>query len=301
MPDPVRLDLHWFIYGTIFPNMANPPSRPVRSAIRSVLRPLVRILLRNGTPFGVFEECAREVYVEVAAKDFALPKKKSSVSRVSVLTGLHRKEVSRLLKRSARTEDTEGAGDAVRGVEHYHRGARVISAWAREKRYHDASGRPRVLPFEGRGATFSDLVRRFSGDIPPRAMLDEFQRVGAVKSTRDGRLRLMTRVFIPRSDEDDGFGVLESDAADLISAIDHNLTHPPEEAFIQRRVAYDRLVEESLPALRERAARRGQALLEDFDRQMARSDRDANPSAKGSGRHRAVVGIYYYEHPVEEK
>jgi hypothetical protein len=281
--------------------MTDAISGPLASAIRGVLRPLIRILLRNGAPFGAFAECAREVYVEVAAKDFALPNRKASVSRVSVLTGLHRKEVSRLLKRTTDAEEESGAQKDRRGAERYHRGARVVSAWAREKRYRDTNGRPRTLAFEGRGATFSDLVRRYSGDMPPRAMLDELERVGAVKSTRDGRLRLMTRAFIPRSDEDEGLGVLESDAADLIASIDHNLTSPPEDAFIQRRVAYDNLVEESLPALRKRAANRGQALLEDFDRRMALGDRDANPRVKGSGRHRAVVGIYYYEHPVLEE
>jgi hypothetical protein len=31
---------------------------------------------------------------------------------------------------------------------------------------------------------------------------------------------------------------------------------------------------------------------------MAAHDRDANPSAEGEGRHRAVIGVYYYEEPV---
>ena len=237
-------------------------------------------------------ESAKRVYVEVAAKEFALPNRKPSVSRVSVLTGLTRKEVSRILK-----QPEEGS----RGVEHYHRGARVVTAWVREKRYHDARGRPRALPFDGRGATFSDLVRRFGGDVPPRAVLDELERVEAVKTTRDGRLRLLMRAYVPRTGDEDGLGILESDAGDLISTIDHNLTHPPDEAFIQRRVAYDNLVAECLPELRERAARRGQALLETFDRSMARSDRDANPGTSGTGRHRAVLGIYYYEHPFDEE
>ena len=267
-------------------------ARPLAAAIRGVLRPLVRILLRNGVPFGVFAECARQVFVEVAATEFALPNRKNSASRVSVLTGLTRKEVSRILKQPVE----EG-----RGVERYHRGARVITAWAREKRYRDASGRPRVLPFDGRGATFSDLVRRFGGDVPPRAVLDELQRVEAVKPSRDGRLRLLQRAYVPRTGEEEGFGILESDAGDLISAIDHNLTHPPEEAFIQRRVAYDNLVGECLPELRALSARRGQSLLEALDRAMARKDRDANPDTPGTGRYRAVLGVYYYEHPFDEE
>ncbi len=272
--------------------MTDKISKPLSAAIRGILRPLVRILLRNGAPYGVFMECAKRVYVEVAAKQFALPNRKPSVSRISVLTGLTRKEVSRILKQPE---------DKSRGVEHYHRGARAVTAWAREKRYRDASGRPRVLPFDGRGATFSDLVRRFGGDVPPRAVLDELERVGAVKSTRDGRLRLMMRAYVPQTDDEDRLGILESDPGDLIATIDHNLTHPSAEALFQRRVAYDNLVAECLPELRERAAQRGQALLETFDRAMARNDRNANPEASGTGRHRAVLGVYYFEQPIKEE
>jgi hypothetical protein len=74
--------------------------------------------------------------------------------------------------------------------------------------------------------------------------------------------------------------------------------HPPEQAFFQRKVAYDNLVAACLPELRERAARRGQTLLEALDEFMSAHDRDANPSALGDGRHRAVIGIYYYEESV---
>ena len=105
---------------------------------------------------------------------------------------------------------------------------------------------------------------------------------------------------VPRVGEAEKLGVLGTDASDLISAIDHNLTHPPDEALFQRKVAYDNLVGECLPDLRSRARRRSQSLLEALDRVMSRHDRDANPDAVGTGRHRAVLGIYYYEEPMDE-
>src|SRR5687768_16318915 len=103
-------------------------------AAQAILRPLVRVLLRNGIPYGAFAEIARRVYVEVAEKEFALPGKKQTVSRISTLTGLTRKDVTRV-----QAEEAAGQGER---VERYNRPARVIGGWVRERRYQDKRGRP---------------------------------------------------------------------------------------------------------------------------------------------------------------
>lgn len=271
--------------------MPDETDSPLAVAIRRVLRPLVRILLRNGIPHRVFSDHAKQAYVDVATREFGVPGRKLSVSRVSLLTGLTRKEVARRWKQADPTPPA---------VERYNRAARVISTWVRLEEFHDARGNPKPLPFEGAGTSFSDVVRRAGGDVPARAVLDELLRVEAVERLADGRLRLLTRAYVPRTGEEEKLGILGSDVADLIASIDHNLTHPPDDAFFQRKVAYDNLVAASLPDARERSARGGQSLLERLDRFLSRHDRDANPEVQGEGRHRVVLGIYYYEEPVDE-
>jgi hypothetical protein len=245
---------------------------------------------------GTLLRYAKQAYVDAAA-ELAVPGRKPSISRIAVVTGLTRKEVSRLLK----TNDRESAP-----VERYNRAARVVSAWVREAAFRNASGRPMALPAEGR-RSFAELVRRHGGDVPSRAVLDELVRVGAVAHTRDGRLRLVTRAYVPRDGDEEKLAILGTDVADLgtdvadlVSSIDHNLMCAPEAAFFQRKVAYDNLVEPCLPELRGRARRRSQALLEQLDGFMARHDRDSNPKARGDAGNRAVLGIYYYEQPKED-
>ena len=80
----------------------------LQAAVVRLLKPLVRILLRNGIPFGVFEELARWTYVDVAFQESSLPGRKLTDSRVAILTGLSRKEVSRLKNVDA-PEDNESA------------------------------------------------------------------------------------------------------------------------------------------------------------------------------------------------
>jgi uncharacterized protein DUF6502 len=265
-------------------------TRALSDAAQGVLRPLVRILLRNGVPYGAFAEMARRVYAEVAQREFALPGKKQTVSRISTLTGLTRKDVTRIQSEAApRPPDHE----------RYNRPARVIGGWVRDKRYHDRRGRPAELPMEGDTRSFSALVREFSGDIPPRAMADELARVGAIEVVPEGRVRLLTRAYIPRGDQAEKIGILGADVADLIRTIDHNLTCPPGAAYFQRRVSYDNVPLELLPALSRKLSRKAQSCLESMDRVLAAADRDRSAQAKGSGRARTGVGIYYFEERSE--
>lgn len=258
----------------------------ISSAVYILLRPLVRILLRNGIPYGSFAEIAKKVYVDVATTEFRLAGRKQSKSRVSILTGLSRKEVLRV----ATLPEQDDAGAA----ERYNRAARVIGGWVRDRDFSGEAGSPAVLPFEGEGPSFSRLVKRFSGDAPARAVLDELLRVGAVERTEDGRVRLIGRSYVPRTGDVDKIGILGSDVGDLIATIDHNIRRPGD-AVIQRKVCYDNLPEEALPGLRELAKGKGQDLLEWLDRWLSERDRDTNPAVSGTGRRRAGVGIYYFE------
>jgi hypothetical protein len=268
--------------------VTNLPPALTEAALR-ILRPLVRVLLRNGVPYGVFAEMARRAYVQTAAEGFALPGKPQTLSRISTLTGLTRKEVARL--RSAEKGTPE--------PERHHRPARVIGGWVREKRYHDGRGRPADLPMEGEKRSFAALVREFSGDIPPRAMADELLRIGAIEILPEGTVRLLTRAYIPRGDQAEKLAILGSDVADLIRTIDHNLTCAPGEAYFQRRVSYDNVPAELVPALAKTLSRRSQSCLEGLDRILAKADRDRSPGLKGAGRARVGVGIYYFEEQSE--
>lgn len=259
------------------------------AAVLRILRPLVRVLLRHGVPFAAFAELAKRAYVDVASSDFRMGARKQSVSRVAVLTGLTRKEVRRIAE-----EPAPSAGEE---TERYNRAARVISGWATDPRYRDSDGQPRQLKLD---PEFSELVRRFSGDMPTRAVLDELLRVGAVTQENDGQLQLRVRTYVPEGRNADVLEILGTDVAALTAAIDHNMTCEPGDTWIQRKVLYDNLPEESLPKLRALAAEQGQRLLELLNDEMRVHDRDSNPEAEGTGRKTAMVGLYYFEGETPE-
>ena len=267
-------------------------ARALATAVTRLLIPLVRILLRYGVTYAAFVDISKRVYVRVAARDFQIAGRKQSAARISVLTGLPRKDVARLLVIA--DDDLAIAG------ERHSRIARVLSGWRNDPRYCDARGRPAALPFDDDGPSFSELVRRYGGDVTARATLDELLRVGALQKLRDGRLRPAAAPFVAADREIDKLGILGDDVADLVGAIDHNLLNGTHEPFFQRKIAYDNVPAESVPRLRADVAADAEQLLVKHDAAISQHDRDVTPTVRGNGRKRVVVGVWYYEHDYVE-
>jgi hypothetical protein len=267
-------------------------SNALAAAILRLLRPLIRVLLRNGISYGAFADLAKRVFVDVAGSEFAVPGRKKSDSRISVLTGLTRKEVARV---KAIIAPSDAAED-----KQYNRASRVIAGWLRDRRFTSTDGSCTALPFDGE-ASFSQLVRIYSGDMTARAILDELLRVGAVEQDQYGRIRLLTAGYIPKGSDAAKLHILGSDVALLIGTIDHNLHELEEQPRFQRKVAYDNIPAEALPKLRELTQEHAQTILNEIDRHLSQQDRDINPSVQGSARKHAGIGIYYFEEDASEE
>lgn len=250
--------------------------------------------MRNGMSFNAFYDIAKKVFVDVGLRDFGIPGKKQTVSRVAILTGLSRKEVQRIVAEDGPEPDSVAS-------ERYNRAARVIAGWVRDPDFCDAAGEPLPLVLDGEGASFARLVRRHSGDVPARAILDELLHVGAIEQDGASRVRLLARAYIPRSSDVDKIDILGTDVADLVATIDHNLRHAGDDPRFQRKVMYDNVPREAAAAFRELSAAQAQALLEAMDKWLSQRDRDVNPEQSGTGRVRVGIGIYYFEESLEKR
>jgi hypothetical protein len=168
------------------------------------MKPIARFLLYAGISFREFSDTAKAAFVQVATDEYGIRGRPTNVSRVAVMTGLTRKEVKRLRDATASSEDAYlSKSNPLSEVLHY---------WNTDPSFCDVNGDPRVLNTDGGGDSFSDLVRRCAGDIPPGAMKSELKRVGAIIETDDGRLKVTTRQHLP-TDADErllvgiGFGL----------------------------------------------------------------------------------------------
>lgn len=268
------------------------PREKLVAALRHLLRPVVRRLLSWDVPYPVFDEVVRSVFVEVADRDLALPHKRQTDSRISLVTGLHRKEVSRLRalpvevppRRLERTVTT-----------------RLVGRWMAGPPFADRRGRPRVLPYESRRASdpsFSRLVREAGFDGPPRSVLDELLRLGVVRMETDGGIDLVRDAFAPAVGIEDKLEMLGSDPGEVFSTIAHNI-ESPRQPWLHRKVVYDNVGSDALPSLRERTRDIGEGLVREANALLAAHDRDRNADAPGGRRSRVVVATYYFEEPLE--
>lgn len=263
-------------------------------AIYKLLKPLIRVLLRHGVPFSGLAEIAKRAYVEVASKEFAVPGKRQSNSRIAILTGLTRKEIQRLLNQHNLNEDQES-------VNRYNRAARVVYGWVHNEAYSGKTSNEKSRASKLSPEQFNQLVKEYSGDVPPRAILDELLRVGVVRLQDNGEICLLARAYIPTRSAADKLLLLGRDVSGLISTMDNNIHGLSEQPLFQRKVFYDNLTDEAVAQVRSMLAEHGQALLEKFDRYMSEHDRDANPSVSGSGRRAVGVGLYFFEEPLVEE
>ena len=258
----------------------------LRTAIRRLLTPLVKIILRNGVSYRAFMEEAKKVFIEVAEQEFSLQGRKQSAARVAIITGISRKEISRI--QNSNVKEIKDIRDS------FNRAARVISAWVSDPEFQLKPGQPMELPIDGDSPTFGDLVRKSSGDMLVRAMLDELVRVGAVEVT-DKHARLVNRSYVPSHSETEKLRILGTDVASLIDTINHNMQDPQEEPFFQRKVYYNNLPKEALSQIRALSKQHGQELIELMDKLIQPHDRDVNPDVEGDGCYTAGVGVYYFE------
>ncbi len=269
--------------------------KQLQQALYRMLLPLVKILVRKGVAFGEFSQLVKRAYVEAAEGSLLASEGKATTSRIAIVTGLTRKDTAQLRKIDEEDHST---------INKYNRSVRVISGWLEDSEFLTDEGNPRVLPLHGEGS-FESLVKRYSGDMPVKAMLDELVRVGVVEKLDGQFINLLRHAYIPVGNEGEKLAILGTDVALLISTIDHNLTAPSTELWFQRKVAYNNLPEECLPDFKKLVNRHGQQLLENLNEFLALHDRDRQTATEESEapetRCHAGVGIYYFEEILPPK
>lgn len=256
-------------------------------AFRLLLRPLVRILLRSGITWKETADVCKLTFVEVATKEFGLHGRPTNISRVAIMTGIGRREVSRLRRHAV--------GEPVTDLDSLNSATRVLTGWHLDPAYTAADGAPRELEFDGRGADFSALARKYAPDTPPITMLRELQRVGAVEESGEHRLRVLKRYYMPLAMDPEAVLRAGSMLQDLGNTTYYNLARRDgDPTRFQGRATNQHMRIADAPAFREYLESEGQALLERVDAWLSRHEAPAN----GRRPHKAVrlgVGVYQIE------
>jgi len=224
-------------------NSAPEPQKPVIAAIGHLLRPLIRLLLSHGISFQVFSELVKSAYVKVAETEFRLASKPQTGSRISLLTGIHRREINRL-----RNEPVTELNLS----QHSSMSALLLTIWSGVPEYLDKHALPVPLPRTNKdgGPSFESLVQSVSKDFRARVVLDEWLRQGIVSLDEDDRVHLAADAFVQPQDIEEKTFYFGQNIHDHMAATVHNLAgnKPP---FLERCVYHDKLRGKSAEELAE--------------------------------------------------
>ncbi len=233
--------------------MQEDQQKKVLDAFQLVLRPIVKILLRYGIGYNEFAETVKSAFVDVGSTEFGIRGRPTNISRVAVMTGLTRKEVRRLRTKT----DSGSKAITVRTTPI----TEIVTRWYSESEFIDRDGRPSVLPFTGDSASFSSLVKKFGGDVPPGAMRTELKRMRLVDEGEDGTLTVKSRAIVPPDETDNLMSCLIHGVYPLLATTASNtdpnraeglgpaqfatysLSIEQEDRTRLKRISYDRLSE----------------------------------------------------------
>ena len=161
--------------------------RQILAAVGHVLRPLTRLLLRNGVTWQEFEELGKEVFVQVAREDYGIQGRPTNTSRVALITGLSRREVTRIKGVLLGERDREQAAPS--------RISQILSAWHLDRLSSATMALRSCSRHRAIGVTMELLLRNYAGDSPYGAVTKELEELGLVARTPDG-FRVLAREYI---------------------------------------------------------------------------------------------------------
>lgn len=264
----------------------------IANALKRVFRPFVKLMLANNLSYTFTIDVLKGLFVEVAERDFTLDNKRQTDSRISLISGVHRKDVRRLRDYQPEVEEVMPANVSL--------GSQVVAAWNANPDYLNEVGLPKPLPrFAASNSeqTFEGLVRSLSTDIHPRAVLDEWLRLGIATVDVENFVHLTTDMFIPQDGYEEKVFYFGHNMHDHAQAAVSNVLGQPI-SFFERCVHYDELSQASVDVIEEFAKKHSMKVLRGVNKV---ADVSAfNDKTNAEAKMRMTYGVYFYHEPMQD-
>lgn len=271
--------------GIKYPTVETDRKSIVQRSCRILLRPIALLLLKCGMTWKEFSELSKRVFVDVATQEFGIRGRPTNVSRVSILTGIGRKDVARL--RDESSADTLPASSKTSDA------TRVLSGWHQDAEYLAGDGSPRPLPERGPAPSFEALFRRYGGDTPFQTLLKELRTAGTVEVDARGLLLASRRYHMPAALSDENVRLFGTNLHDHARTLVGNVIGRAEARRFEGYATEESIRAADAPAFRDFVEERGQKFLEEIDAWLLRHR--AGEEDSGAEPVRLGVGVYAIE------
>jgi hypothetical protein len=161
--------------------------------ILRLLAPVVRAVVKSGVTYKEFCLLSKATYIETVSKDYGIRGRPTNTSRISLITGIDRKEIKRIKNRL----ETDTLLDESEKFDN--RLTQILEAWHSTPQYVDENFLPKALTLEGNSPSFLSLAKIFGGDVPLHAIYKELLLGGAIELQENGLIRPLTTRFLPKN------------------------------------------------------------------------------------------------------
>lgn len=256
------------------------------SMLRGLIRPAVSFCLEHAIGMSALLDSLKTVLVQEAVRQLENRGEKQTVSRISVMTGITRREVDRILQASATPALVQPSVPM-----------RIVSAWENTRRFCDKNGRPKQLKTEGEDSGFWKLVRTISKDVNPVAALKELQRIGVVKVHPNKQAELVRAVHLRGDDLEQSHELLVSELNALCRSIEQNIIGDQEIPNLYLRTSFDNIAVSDIATIREWLRVEGGKFHDRARKFLSKYDKDLNPRRRGEGNGQVVLTAFSVTEP----
>jgi hypothetical protein len=258
--------------------------------LKNVIDPLVDLMFDASVTVHEFCQLVRETAVRTAHGRASIEGGRKSKSRVSIMTGLPRSEVARILK-----SDDSPPGRRLG----QHPARKVLAAWFDNPRFLAIDGDPAVLPIFGKRRSFEQLVATHSRGTPVRAMLDELTQMDAVEILDDQRVKAKSRVPVLTGLTSNAIAVIGERTRDLLDTLRSNLRSDSTPLF-EGTAVLDEADLDMVALLRREIAEQGVSFITSANSLLRRSSaRQIRPNTKPSAKCRVGVTVFYFQGGIQ--
>ena len=246
-----------------------------------LMQPIARFCIRRSVKLQDLVDIFKEALVVAARQELARQNEKITGSRLSVMTGVHRKDIKQFIE----GKESKPISNVI---------TRVVGQWGQDRRFRTRAGKPRVLTVEGADSEFASLVTSVSVDLNPYTVLFELERIGAVARTPRG-LKLVVNFYFPEDDLEGAYQLLASDLDDLIRSVEENIHEKPELHHLHLKTEYDKIPKADIPRLKDWLLKEGSSFHDRVRKYVSKHDADVNRSADAHAEYgRLSIGTFGY-------
>lgn len=268
----------------------------ILNSVLHLLKPAVRLMLRHGVAYPAFAAALKQVFLDAAQDEIKTRGMTQTDSAVSLLSGLHRRDVRTL----TRADEPLPAPQAFAGL-----ASQVVARWLSQDLYLDENQAPIAIARAGPTPSFDALVSAVTQDVRPRSVLDELVRLG-LASEVDGQVTLLAQGFVPQAGLPELAALMQDNLFDHLAAACENLDSTASgtggDDFLEQSVFVDEITADSAHRLHKVSAQAWKLAFQAVMRDAQRSfDHDAVHATADERTHRARFGVYFYSTPVQGK